>query len=125
MATFLGEAVRVPATFSGGFADTEVGRLQLREPRPPDGPGVALIRPEQFVVLDRNGGPAPKAESGSAVAATAAQQSFLGHDALLSVSLSSGAVVTARTLDPGPAGERPVWLSVRGPVNGYAQLELR
>jgi len=81
--------------------------------------GVALIRPEQFVVIDRNGGPAPLADSGSAVAATAVQRSFLGHDALLAVSLSSGAVVIARALDPGPAEERPVWLSVRGPVNGY------
>ncbi|MGI8627273.1 MAG: ABC transporter ATP-binding protein [Geodermatophilaceae bacterium] len=120
VAAFVGDAVRVTATFSGGFADTEVGRLPLREPRPPDGTGVALIRPEQFVVVDRNGGPAPQVGSGLAVAATADQQSFLGHDALLAISLSSGAVVTARALDPGPAGERPVWLSVRGLVNGYS-----
>lgn len=124
VATFLGDAVRVPATFSEGFAETEVGRLELREPRPPDGEGIALIRPEQFVVVDRNGCPPPKSGTGSAVAATAAQQSFQGHDALLAVSLSSGAVVIARALDPGPAGERLVWLSVRGPVNGYAREEL-
>lgn len=121
VAAFVGEAVRVTATFSGGFAETEVGRLALREPRPPDGVGVALIRPEQFVVVDRDGGAAPKSDSGPAVAATAGQQSFLGHDALLAISLASGAVVTARTLDPGPARERPIWLSVRGPVNGYVR----
>jgi len=120
VAAFVGDVIQVTARFSGGFADTEVGRLALRDPRPPDGVGVALIRPEQFVVVDRNGGPAPRTDSGLAVPATAGQQSFLGHDALLSVSLASGAVVTARALDPGPAGERPVWLSVRGSVNGYS-----
>jgi len=120
VAAFVGDAVRVAATFAGGFADTEVGRLALREPGPPDGVGVALIRPEQFVVVDRNGGPAPETDFGPAVAASAGPQSFLGHDALLAVSLTSGAVITARALDPGPAGERAVWLSVRGPVNGFA-----
>lgn len=119
VAEFVGDAVPVAATFADGFAETEVGRLALREPRPADGLGMALIRPEQFVVVDRNGGSAPQTDSGLAVAATAAQQAFLGHDALLSVWLSSGTRVTARSLDPGPAGERPVWLSVRGPVNGY------
>lgn len=119
VAAFVGDAVRVTATFSGGFAETEVGRLLLREPRPLDGVGVALIRPEQFVVVDRNGGAAPQSDSGPAVAATAGRQAFLGHDALLAVSLLSGGVVTARSLDPGPPEERPVWLSVRGPVNGY------
>lgn len=121
VAEFVGDAVRVRATFTGGFAETEVGRLALREPRPPDGVGVALIRPEQFVIVDRNGGPAPRSESGPAVAATAGQLAFLGHDSLLAVCLSSGSVVTARALDPGPAGDRPVWLSVRGPVNGYSR----
>jgi len=120
VAAFIGDGVRLAATFSDGFADTEVGRLVLREPRPPDGVGVALIRPEQFVISDRNGGPAPETDSGLAVAATAGQRSFLGHDALQAVWLTSGAEVTARSLDPGPAGERPVWLSVRGPVNGYS-----
>lgn len=119
VAEFVGDAVTMKARFSGGFAETEVGRLQLRTPLPPDGVGVALIRPEQFVVTNRNGSSAPPAESGPAIAATAGQQFFLGHDALLAISLSSGAVVTARSLDPGPVGERPVWLSVRGPVNGY------
>ncbi|MEJ7770795.1 MAG: ABC transporter ATP-binding protein [Geodermatophilaceae bacterium] len=121
VAEFVGDAVKVRATFTGGFAETEVGRLPLRAPLPPDGSGIALIRPEQFVVTNRNGSAAPSTEYGPAVAATAGQQSFLGHDALLAISLSSGAVVTARSLDPGPAGERPVWLSVRGPVNGYVR----
>ncbi len=116
---FVGDSVTVAATFSGGFAETEVGRLRLRTPLPADATGVALIRPEQFVVSERSGGPPPVTESGPAVAATVGQQSFLGHDALLSISLSSGEIVTARALDPGPAGNRPVWLSVRGPVNGY------
>ncbi len=116
---FVGDSVTVAATFSGGFAETELGRLRLRTPLPPDTTGVALIRPEQIVVSERSGGPPPVTESGPAVAATAGQQSFLGHDALLSISLSSGAIVTARALDPGPPGNRPVWLSVRGPVNGY------
>ncbi len=121
VAEFVGDAVTVAARFSGGFAETEVGRLQLRTPLPPDGLGLALIRPEQFVVVNRNGGSAPTTESGPAVPAMAGEQSFLGHDALLAVSLSSGALVTARSLDPGPVGERPVWLSVRGPVNGYVR----
>ncbi|MBA3277448.1 MAG: ABC transporter ATP-binding protein [Geodermatophilaceae bacterium] len=121
VAEFVGDAVRMAARFSGGFAETEVGRLPLRTPLPPDGAGLALIRPEQFVVTNRNGSSAPTTEYGPAVAATAGQQYFLGHDALLAISLSSGAVVTARSLDPGPVGERAVWLSVRGPVNGYAR----
>ncbi|CAN5314770.1 ABC transporter ATP-binding protein [soil metagenome] len=103
VAEFVGDAVRLTAQFSGGFAETEVGRLPLRTPLPPDGAGVALIRPEQFIVAERHGGPAPTTEAGPAVAAVTGQQPFRWHDALLAILLSPGAQVTALSLYPGPS----------------------
>ncbi|MFE9692110.1 ABC transporter ATP-binding protein [Micromonospora sp. NPDC005806] len=110
VARFVGDAVLLPATVDADVAVTPLGRLPLRGPAA-DGPVTVLIRPEQLRL----------APTGGSVA-TVVRQAFHGHDALTTLRLADGTLLTARTLDEGgalPAGAQ-VGVTVRGPVRAYA-----
>jgi iron(III) transport system ATP-binding protein len=110
VARFVGDAVLLPATVDADVAVTPLGRLPLRGPAV-GGAATVLIRPEQFR-LAPNGGSA----------ATVVRQAFHGHDALTTLRLDDGTLLTARTLDEGaalPTGAQ-VGVTVRGPVRAYA-----
>ncbi|SEO38076.1 ABC transporter ATP-binding protein [Trujillonella endophytica] len=105
VATFVGEAVVLPADVRDGRAHSEVGVLDL-EPRTGDGPARVLLRPEQLRLTEP--GPEVPVARVSAV-------DFFGHDARVSLELASGRVVAAR-LDGRQlpeAGDR-VGIEVRG-----------
>lgn len=70
-----------------------------------------VVRPEQVVL----------SATGHGVSARVREQIFFGHDTLVQLELSDGAVVTARSLDA--AWARPgldVRLAVRGEVSCFA-----
>jgi iron(III) transport system ATP-binding protein len=131
LATFLGEAVLVPAVVRGGVAACPLGRLAVR-PGTPDGPARAMIRPEQIAVRPRigsaagaNGSAPPLRPPGSEPERGAAAQvvgiTYYGHDASVQLRLEGdGSIVTARTngQTATPLGEQ-VWLDVRGEVVAY------
>ncbi|SBT40348.1 ABC transporter ATP-binding protein [Micromonospora auratinigra] len=109
VARFVGDAVLLPATADADVAVTPLGRLPLRGP---SGAGAVtvLIRPEQL-----------RLERAGDCAATVVRQTYHGHDALTTVRLADGTLLTARTLDEGtalPAGAR-VGVTVRGAVRAY------
>ncbi|MFC8850029.1 MULTISPECIES: ABC transporter ATP-binding protein [unclassified Micromonospora] len=120
VARFVGDAVLLPATVADAVALTPLGRLPLRGAATGGGGtgGVAtggaatvLIRPEQ-IRLAATGGPL----------ATVVRQDFHGHDALTTLRLDDGTVLTARTLDEGAAlaAGAQVAVTVRGEVRAYA-----
>ncbi|MFU8875410.1 ABC transporter ATP-binding protein [Micromonospora sp. SL4-19] len=114
VAGFVGDAVLLPGTVDADVAVTPLGRLPLRGPAT-GGAATVLIRPEQLR-LAPVGGPA------GASAATVVRQDFHGHDALTTLRLADGTLLTARTLDEGgalPAGAQ-VGVTVRGQVRAYA-----
>ncbi len=93
VATFVGEAVVVPAVVRDGVAETLLGSLPVRG-RPALGAGEVLVRPEQVVL-----GP-----PGSGVRAQVRGTVFYGHDALVQLELDplatgtgSPVLVSART----------------------------
>ena len=110
VARFVGDAVLLPATVDDDVAVTPLGRLPLRGPAT-GGTVTVLIRPEQLRI----------APTGGSVA-TVVRQAFHGHDALTTLRLADGTLLTARTLDEGaglPAGAQ-VAVIVRGEVRAYA-----
>ncbi|WP_446215290.1 ABC transporter ATP-binding protein [Micromonospora sp. IBHARD004] len=110
VARFVGEAVLLPATVDDDVAVTPLGRLPLRGPAV-GGAATVLIRPEQLRL----------APTGGSVA-TVVRQDFHGHDALTTLRLADGTLLTARTLDEGAglsAGAQ-VAVTVRGQVRAYA-----
>ncbi|MFG2054422.1 ABC transporter ATP-binding protein [Micromonospora sp. NPDC048930] len=110
VARFVGDAVLLPATVDADGAVTPLGRLPLRG-RAVGGAATVLIRPEQLRLAPAGGS-----------AATVVRQAFHGHDALTTLRLADGTLLTARTLDEGaalPAGAQ-VGVTVRGSVRAYA-----
>ncbi|SCL28311.1 iron(III) transport system ATP-binding protein [Micromonospora pallida] len=110
VARFVGDAVLLPATVDDDMAVTPLGRLPLRGPAA-GGTATILVRPEQIRIAPSGGAPA-----------TVVRQDFHGHDALTTLRLDDGTVLTARTLDEGtglPAGAQ-VAVTVQGQVRAYA-----
>jgi iron(III) transport system ATP-binding protein len=113
VATFVGEAVVLPAILRAGLAETPLGRLCVRSPssvRP--GAGRVVVRPEQVLI----GTP------GLGVPARVGPTVFYGHDALVRLALADGGAVEVCARTQGPAqvteGER-VGLTVLGEVSFY------
>jgi iron(III) transport system ATP-binding protein len=75
LARFLGEANILPAVLEGDQADTLLGALRLRAPRPgvTAGGGFVVLRPEELRIVRANGSGLPNARVTSV--------EFYGHDA--------------------------------------------
>lgn len=92
VAGFLGEANLVPTVISAGAADTAFGRLRLKSPSR-DGVAVALIRPEQLVIV---------AHATEGVRGMVVHREFYGHDAVLLVATENcPGVPIVRVRQPG------------------------
>jgi iron(III) transport system ATP-binding protein len=123
VATFVGAANVLDATFDGAWAHTIVGRLPLRERAPAGGDAGTsrvVIRPEQLrLALDGSGGEVAEGARG-----TVERCLFYGHDALLHVRLLASPqapallvrVVGGRELVAGA----PVLVSASGEVTAVA-----
>jgi iron(III) transport system ATP-binding protein len=127
LATFLGEAVLLPAVVRDGTVSCALGRLPVR-PGTPEGPARAMIRPEQITVRHGAGVPSgpdlldvPAGPAAGGVAARVVDVTYYGHDASVQLRLGcDGTIVTARTngQDRTALGEQ-VWLDVYGEVVAY------
>jgi iron(III) transport system ATP-binding protein len=115
VATFVGAAVLLPAKISDGHADCALGLLSVHAPDPdalPTGSGTVLIRPEQL----RLGSPR------EGVAGRIVRRAYHGHEAMVTVSLPSGVVITARVLGTSRAEVgTEVGVHVTGPVAFYPE----
>ncbi|MCT6782148.1 ABC transporter ATP-binding protein [Streptomyces sp. CS7] len=95
-ASFVGDAVRLPGTAQGATVATALGDVQLYTPAP-GGTGVAVIRPEQVVLVQG----ADDAHGGMA---TVRSVEFHGHHSTVRVGVPGiSGVVTARVLGSVPA----------------------
>lgn len=119
VARFVGEAVELPAVWNGSdVVDTALGPLAVRtEVGDRTGPVVAVLRPEQLVVVDpRPVGDAPAQGGLGAVSSV----TYHGHDSLLQVQLETGENIAVRV--PGESVVAPgmkVRVLVTGPANVY------
>ncbi|MCJ0873880.1 ABC transporter ATP-binding protein [Streptomyces sp. AP-93] len=116
VASFVGDAVWLPAVLDGGRARTPLGALPVvhSEGALPPGPLCVLLRPEQITL-------APPGAAG-AVAATVVRRDFYGHDAVLALRLADGTSMAARIFDPTaapPAVGDEVTLRVHGTARPY------
>jgi iron(III) transport system ATP-binding protein len=114
-ATFVGEAVVLPARLEGGAADTSLGRLQLlRGDRVPAGSGRVAVRPEQIHMV----------RPGRGVPASVREVTFYGHDASVRLAVhgpgGTSVDVLCRTQGRLPAVDSEVGLVVAGPVSFFA-----
>jgi iron(III) transport system ATP-binding protein len=109
VAMFVGEAVLLDATLSGGVARCALGEV-VTTSRPKGAEAVVVVRPEQ-VAIDLGG---------SGVAATVIGRTFYGHDALVRLLLAGGTEVTARlyATDLPPLGAT-VHAQVVGTVSAF------
>ncbi|WP_436500562.1 ABC transporter ATP-binding protein [Actinokineospora sp. HUAS TT18] len=73
VATFVGEAVLLPAVASGHSAESTLGRIDLTDGA--SGPGTVMLRPEQLL----------PSTNGTGVAARVLRTSFHGHDATITL----------------------------------------
>ena len=102
-ATFLGDAIVLPATACGGVADCALGSLSVRNPvpgteLPPDGEVQVLIRPEQITICGWD----ETANGRATVDAWVRDVTYFGKDATVRLELApAGMPVTARV--PGYA----------------------
>ncbi len=112
VATFLGDAVILPAVVQQGQASCELGTLPLRT-QLADGPAEVVIRPEQVAI-------AP-ATAESDVTALIIERTYYGKDALLKLILQpSGTTITARVPGFVPAlSNQCVSVTVQGEVIAY------
>jgi iron(III) transport system ATP-binding protein len=112
VAGFLGDADVLPATASGGYAESELGRFAVAaELR---GPVDLVVRPESVAIGHRS---ARDAEAEAVVVG----RSFYGHDQLVELELPSGRRLRSRRLGfPAwhPGDHVRVW--VEGPVTALA-----
>ncbi|WP_329389528.1 ABC transporter ATP-binding protein [Streptomyces sp. NBC_01351] len=117
VASFVGDAVWLPAVLDGDRAHTALGALPVLNSEGaalPPGPLRVLLRPEQ-IALAPAGAP-------DTVAATVARRDFYGHDAVLALRLADGTSVAARIFDPTaapPAVGDEVSLRVHGTAHPY------
>jgi len=126
VASFVGDAVLIPATVSGDLATTALGSLPVTGPARP-GPATVLVRPEQISLRPAGpvaAGPDAPASGWSGVAtagpATVLRHDFHGHDALVGLRLPDGTHVTARVLDS--ASRFTIGDAVMVTVNGSARV---
>ena len=112
MARFVGEAVILPGTITGGAVTCALGRLALARSAP-DGPADVMARPEQIRFLTT-----PHEEGPRALVVSV---TYYGHDASVQLALAEGPeTITSRV--PGHRAPRPgdeVRLRVEGPVMAY------
>ena len=110
VATFVGEAVVLPARATGETASCVLGDLPRRFPGP-TGPGHVAVRPEQLALTDAGDAP------GTAARGRVERLEYFGHDAALTVLLDTGERLRVRT--GGDVRHRPgdrVGVAVRGTV---------
>ncbi len=111
VATFLGDAVLLPATVRDGRARCDLGTLPLHTAIP-DGPAEIMLRPEQITI-------APAGAIG--VAARVLGCTYYGKDAAIRLQLvAADATITARI--PGHALPTPgdlVTVTITGPAVAY------
>lgn len=94
-ARLVGSAVVVPGVVTGETADTTLGRVRLRPPRPASGPAQVMIRPEQITIT---------ADETSDAVVT--RSDYFGHDQLIELTWpTSGLQIQARV--PGSLGLKP------------------
>ena len=107
VAGFVGEAVLLPASVSGGLASCALGSLPVRADS--DGPARILLRPEQILL------------GAAGVEARVREVSYFGHDAAVRLSLVDGGTeVLARVAGHAlPAPGDTVRLSVAGDAVAY------
>lgn len=120
VARFVGDAVELPAQWSGiDNVDTWLGRVAVRgKPNHSTGEIVAVLRPEQLSVIDASS--IDNSLSGGAIG-TVSRVSYHGHDSLLHVHLATGQDIAVRVPGESPAvaGER-VRIRVTGAANIYS-----
>lgn len=85
VAEFLGDANLIPGVRRGRVIETEVGDLEMEGPDPEAGDVWALVRPEDLVVDESDGG-----------SAAVTDVEFYGHDQIVVLTLPSGRAVRAR-----------------------------
>jgi iron(III) transport system ATP-binding protein len=109
VAGFVGEAVMLPASVSGGYATCELGSLAVRGTI--SGPARILLRPEQLVL----------SADGPGVEARVRDVSYFGHDASVRLELVRGGTeVLARVAGHDrPAPGTLVRLTVAGEALAY------
>jgi len=91
VAEFVGLTNRLPCTVSGGAAEVLGVRLPLVDPSAPDGPAVALVRPEAVTPA----GGVPDDETGPLVGQVIAT-AFLGATSRITVDLGAAGTVLAQ-----------------------------
>jgi iron(III) transport system ATP-binding protein len=116
VATFVGEAVVLPAQVTDGVATTPLGRLPVLRGEPGAcGRGRVVVRPEQLRVV----------RAGRGVPATVTGTVFYGHDASIRMQVAGehGATlpVVCRTQGPLPEGDQ-VGVEVAGPVSFFPDV---
>ena len=113
VASFVGEAVLLPATLSNATARTALGDLPLASPAPPQPTATAMVRPEQLELLP--------AHETHGVPATVLRHDYHGHDSLVVLRLDDGVTVTARILgaQTAPAVDAAVRVRVHGTAQAY------
>ena len=110
-ATFLGDAIILPAAASGGWAQCALGLIAIDDAQR-TGPVRVMLRPEQVQI----------AESDSACAAgKVVDFEFVGHSCVLTVDLPAGnasqSVQVRSPVGPAPMVGSPVRLRVTGPAH--------
>jgi iron(III) transport system ATP-binding protein len=110
VASFVGEAVLLPADVKDGIARTVLGEVSVGT-WAGSGPGVVLLRPEQLAVLPGEGFGVP---------ATVVRRDYHGHDSLVSLQLGDGTAVMARVL--GAEADVPIGSEVTVQVRGVAEV---
>ena len=111
VATFLGDAVLLPATIRDGTATCALGELPLREPAP-DGPAEVMLRPEQIGIVPTEAG---------GIAARVLGSTYYGKDAVVRLHLlAADTIITARVPGhmPLPDGAA-VGVTISGAVVAY------
>lgn len=111
VATFVGEAVLLPATIHSGQAHCALGTIPVTTPTP-DGDVHIMIRPEQLTIHTNGGGGIP---------ARVHEISYFGHDASVRLALlPDGPSVTARVHGHNlPAVDTDVHLTLSGSAVSY------
>lgn len=121
-AEFLGDAVVLPGTVTGGVARCVLGEVAVAAPAA-DGAVEVVLRPEQLALaaVGRPGRPPTVDATRLGVVERIA---YFGHDALVDVRLVSGEVVRARVAGADlPADGDVVQVEVRGPARTYPRPE--
>jgi iron(III) transport system ATP-binding protein len=118
VASFVGEAVLLPAAVRGGIARTPLGDLPLTGADDTT-TGTAMLRPEQLKLLRpdaANGG-----GGGDGVSATVVRRDFHGHDSVVALRLNGGIEVAARiaATDVDVSVGDTVTVRVQGPARLY------